>query len=110
MFYGVPFYNTYFNTFNVSCLFSGGINISLAFLELSSARGLRHRILSAILFPRNSPVASTVLWTTFLKAVFGASSFVLAEVSKFSSFFYRTLPNDKNPYPLTYFLVLGSIE
>ena len=53
---------------------------------------------SAILFPINSPV----LWNTFLEAVFKESGPV------FNNYFVCFLANDKNPYPLTYFL--GSTE
>ena len=53
-----------------------------------------------ILFPINSPA----LWTTFLEPVFKESS----PVSK--NCFLYFLVNDKNPSPLNYFLVLGSIE
>ena len=51
--------------------FSDGIIISLTFLEFSSITGFCFTILSAILFPINSPVASAPLWTsTFLEVVF----------------------------------------
>ena len=51
---------------------------------------------SPVLFLKNSPA----LWTTFLEVVFKESSPV------FSNYF---LANDKNPYLLTYFLVLASV-
>ena len=54
---------------------------------------------SAILFPKNSHA----LWATFLEAVFKVSS----PVSNNCLYF---LTNDKNRYPSTHFLVLGSIE
>ena len=41
------------------------------------------------------------LWTTFLKAVFTAPNPVS------NNCLLCLLGNDKNPYPLTYFLVLG---
>ena len=60
----------------------------------------------------NSPVGLTVLWTTFLKSVLAVSNPVFVEV--FSKFFLylldRYLTNGKNPYPLTYFCTIGSIE
>ena len=65
-----------------------------------------------ILFPINSLVASAALWTTFLEAVFRAYSPALVAVSNnyFSYLLDSFLSNEKNPYPLTYFLALGSIE
>ena len=69
-------------------------------------------ILSAILFPINSPVASAALLTNFLVAIYRASTrvFVAVPNNRFPYFIDRFLASDKNPYPLTYFLVLGSIE
>ena len=55
---------------------------------------------SAILFHKISPA----LWTTFLEAIFKESSLVS------NNCFLLFLANDKNLYPLTYFLVLGSTE
>ena len=55
---------------------------------------------SEILFPKNSPA----LWTTFLEAVFKES------IPVSNNYVLYFLGNDKNPYPLTYFLVLGSNE
>ena len=106
------FYNTCLNSFNFSSLFAGEIIISSTSPKLSSGTGFGFTILSAILFPMNSAVASVVLWTTFLEAVFRASSPVLVAVSNncFQYLSERFLANDKNPYPLTYFLLLGSIE
>ena len=53
-----------------------------------------------ILFPINS----LALWTTFLEVVFKESS----HVSNYCFLYF--LANDKNSYPLTYFLAVGSIE
>ena len=53
-----------------------------------------------------------LVWATLFGAVFSASSPVLAEVSD-NCFLYllnRFLAIDKNPHPLTYFLVLGFTE
>ena len=61
-------------------------------------------ILSAILFPINSPVASAALWSTFLEEVVKASSPVFNNC--FPYFLDRFLANDKNIYPLTYFISL----
>ena len=65
-----------------------------------------------MLFPINSPIASAALWTTFLEADFRASSPVFVAVSNncFPYLLDIFFVNDKNPYPLIYFLVLGSIE
>ena len=98
------FYNTCLNSFNISSLFSGGITIS--------STGFVYRILllynlvtaCAILSPKNS----LVLWTTFLEEVFKESSPVSNNC--FLCLLEKFLANDKNPYPLRYFLVLGSIE
>ena len=54
-------------------------------------------VLTAILFPKNSPA----LWTNFSEAVFKESS----PVSNYCFSYF--LANDKNPYP---YLVFGSIE
>ena len=62
------------------------------------------KILSAILFPINSPVASAALWATFLEVVFRTSSPV--SNTRFQYF----LRNSKNQYPLTHFLVLVSVK
>ena len=59
------FYNTCLNSFNTSTYLPGGIIISSTFPEFSSITCLGFTILSAILFPKNSPV----LYTTFLEAV-----------------------------------------
>ena len=81
-------------------LFSGGIIISStrSFFTILSSFDLVPA--SAILFPNNSPV----LGANFLETAFKESGPV------FNNYFLYFLPNDKNPYPLTYFLVLGSIE
>ena len=98
------FCNTYLNPFNIFSLFSGGIVISstgfvstiLSLYELVTA--------SAALFPKNS----TALLTTFLEAAFKASSPVS---NNYSLYLLENVPaNDKNSYPLTYFVVLDSIE
>ena len=50
-------YNTCLNSFNLSSLLCGGIATSSPFLEFISDIGFGFKILSAILFPMNSPVA-----------------------------------------------------
>ena len=74
--------------------FSGEITISSTFLEFSSAG------------------VSAALQTTFLDEVFRASYpiFVAASNTFLLYLLDRFLENDKNPYPLTYFLVIGLIE
>ena len=73
-------------------------------------------ILSTILLPTKSPVASAVFWITLFEAVFIASvvdflavsiSFWLYLLLKFLLIF---LAKEKNPYPFTYILSLGSSE
>ena len=61
MFYSVPVYNTFLNSFNITSRSSGGIFISSAFLEFASDTGFGLGIFSPILFPINSPFASAVL-------------------------------------------------
>ena len=69
-------------------------------------------MLSAILFPIKSPVASSVFQTTRLEVVFAASIPVFLAVS--INFLPYLLPNffayDKKPYSRMYFLNLGSVE
>ena len=70
-------------------------------------------ILSAILFPIKSPVASAGYWTTLFKAsIFDASIPVFVAVSinflPYSSADY--LENNKKSNPLTYFLNFGYVE
>ena len=88
------------NSFNISSLFSSGMIIfstGSCFTVLPSF----DLVTASATFPLKY---SPILWTTSLEAVFGASSPVS---NNCYSYF---LANDKNPYPLTYFIVLGSIE
>ena len=66
-------HNACLNSFSISCIFSGGTIIFLAFLKFISDTGFGFKIFLAILFTINSPVASAILWTTSLEAAFGAS-------------------------------------
>ena len=110
------FYNTCLNSLNISSFFSSGIIISSTFLEFSLITGFCFKIFSSfnlatactILFPINSLVSSAALWTTFLGAFFKASSPVSS--NQFLYFLDKFPANYKNPYPLTYFLVFGSID
>ena len=92
--------------------FSSEIIISSTFLESTSDSGFGFTILLAILFPINFPIALAALWATVLEAVFKTSSH--AFVAAFNNFFPELLDtflvNDKNPYPLIYFIVLGSTD
>ena len=66
----------------ICCLFSGGMYISSDLFIFSFSFVLPIGvILSAILFPIKSPVASTVFCTTLLEAVFAASIPVFVAVS-----------------------------
>ena len=73
-------------------------------------------ISSAILLPIKSPVASAVFWIALFEAVFIASvvDFLALSISFWLCLLFRFLPiflaNDKNPYPFTYILSVGSIE
>lgn len=64
-----------------------------------------------ILFPINSP-DTAALQTSFLKPVSATSSPVFVAVSNnlLPYLLDRFLENDKNQYPLTYSLILGSVE
>ena len=79
------FYNTFLNLFNILSLFSGEIIISSTGSCFSILSWLDVVTAPAILFPKISRALSN------------------------NCFLYFVV-NDKNPYPLTYFLVLGSIE
>ena len=59
------FYNTRLNSFNTFFLCSGGIIISLAFLERSSGASFGFTMLLAILFYINPLVASVSLGAIF---------------------------------------------
>ena len=85
---------------NISSLFSSEIIISSTGSCFSILSSFELVTASAILLPINSPA----LLTTFSEAAFTASNPVS------NNCFLYFLANDKNSYPLTYFLVLGSIE
>ena len=94
------FCNTLLNLFNILSLFSSRIIISYTGSYLTILSSSEYVTVSAILFPINSPALSI----TFLEAVFKESSPVS------NNWFLYFLTNYKNLYPLTYFLVLRSIE
>ena len=99
----------------IFCLFSGGMYISSGLFVFSFSFSFVlpiEVILSAILFPIKSPVASAVFYTTLLEAAFAVSIPVFVAVS--INFLLYLSPNflakGKKPYPLTYFLNFGSVE
>ena len=73
-------------------------------------------ILSAILLPIKSAVASAVFWIALFEAIFIASVVYFFAVSiifwlyLLLKFLPMLFAKDKNPYPFTYILSLGSIE
>ena len=72
--------------------------------------------LSAFFFTIKSLVASAVFWTALFEAVFIASAVDYFALSigfwpyLLLKFLLMFLAKDKNPYPFTYFLFIGSIE
>ena len=106
------FYDTCINSFSICCLFADDIAICSIFCKFISGRGFALTIVSAISFSINFPVASAVLWTTFLEAVFVASSpsFVAVSIRFFLYLSGESIANYKNPNLLTDFVVFGCIE
>ena len=90
------FYNTFLNLSNISSFFSDGIIISSTGSCFTILSSFDLVTASVIFFPIDSPA----LWANFLEA---------SSTISISCFLYF-LANDKNPYSLTYFLVLGSTE
>ena len=82
--------------FNIFSLSSDGIIISSTGSYFSILTSFDLVTASTILFPKSSSASKT----TFLEA----------SNPLFNNCFLYFLANDKNPYPLTYFLVAGSIE
>ena len=95
------FYNNCLNLFIISFLISGRLIISSTFLGFLSSFTISSLFDLVTASPVSFPKNSLALWTTFLETVFTASSLY--------PIILYFLANDKNPYPLTYF-VLGSIE
>ena len=89
-------YNIFLNLSNICSIFSSGIIILSTALCFSILLLFNVVIASVILFPKNSPG----LWTKCLEA-FGPVS------NNCVLYFFA---NNKNSYPLTYFLVLGSVK
>ena len=94
-------YNTFLNLLTFHFFFFGGIIISSTGYCFAILSLFFLVIASAILFPINLPV----LWTTFLEEVVFKTSSPVS--NNYSLCFFA---NDKNSYPLTYCLALGSIE
>ena len=97
----------------ICCLFYGGMYISSGLFVFSFSFDLPIKvILSAVLFPIKSLVASAVFCTTLLEVVFAASIRVFVAVSiNFLPYLSPSfLVNDKKLYPFTYFLNFGSVE
>ena len=90
------FHNTLLNFLNISSLFSGGIIIFSTGSCFTILLSFDLATVYEILFSINS----TALWTTFLEA----------SIPVPNNCFLYFLVNYKNPYRLTYSLVLGFIE
>ena len=92
--------------------FSGAIITSSISFKFSLGGAFDFTILSAISFPKNSPIASAALCATFLITVFKPSNPAFSAVLNncIRYLLDKFFPNDKNPYPLTHFVILGSIE
>ena len=90
-------------------LLSGGITIYSTFLELLSITSFSFTILSAILFPINSAIASatlrTIFWKEFLERL--ALFYYQYVIINMPYLLDRFLANKKNPYS---FIYSGSIE
>ena len=93
----------------ICCLFSGGMEITSGLFVFSFVLPIEV-ILSAILLPIRSPVASAVFCTTLLEAVFAASIpvFVAVSINLLPYLSLNFLANDRKSYPCTYFLNFGS--
>ena len=90
-------------------LLSGGITIYSTFLEFLSITSFGFTMLSAILFPINSAIASATLRTIFLKEFLErlALFYYQYPIINIPYLLDRFLANNKNPYSFTY---SGSIE
>ena len=91
-------YNT---SLNISSLFPVGIIISSTAFAFTILSCFDLATASAVLFPINPPAASAAFWLIFLEAVFKVSSPVSNNC--LLCLLERSLANDKNTYPLTYF-------
>ena len=94
----------YYNTsLNIPSLFPVGIIISSTGFAFTILSSFDSATVSAVLFPINPPAASAAFWPIFLEAVFKVSS--LVSNNCFLYLLEGSLANDKNTYPLTFFLV-----
>ena len=112
VFCDIRFHNTCLNSFNISCLFPSGITISSTFLEFTSDLGFDFIIFSVfhlLLIPLLPRLSYALI---FLGEVFVACSLVFQQypIIFFLYLLDKFLVNVKNPYSLTYFLVLDSVE
>ena len=89
------------NSFNISCLFSGGIIFPSAFLEFSLVQVLAAQFFQYILFFINSPVASAVLWTTFWKQFL---HHLVQFLQQYRIIFFRICWKDLSRVPKTHIL------
>ena len=105
-------HSLYLYSFNISRLLSGGITISSTFLEFISKLGIGFRIFSSSFFVSIFLLLLLFYGLLFLEAV--VTGFTPIFVALSNNFFPYLqdgfLANDKDPYQLIYFLVLGSIE
>ena len=101
------FYNTFLNLFNISSLSSSGIIICSTFLAFSSVFTILtsfNLVTASVLsyFRITHLLYGLLFWRQFLKHL------VLYPLIVFQSInLIANDKNDKNSYPLTYFLVLG---
>ena len=125
LFFDIPLLYHYIslNSSIISCLFSGDMYLSFGVSDSSLASlfcgfldfSETVVILSAILLLIKSSVTSAVFRIVLFKAVFIASVAVFFPYQEvfddiYCLNFYPFFAKDKNPYPFTYILSLGSIE
>ena len=112
------YYYTNLNSSIICSLFSGdiyvfiGFSISFSFCERDSLVNFLESlvVLSAILLPIKSPVASSVFWIAVFETVFIVLVVDFLAVSRrFWLSYCLCFSKDKNWYSFTYILSLGSI-
>ena len=87
---------------------TGGIIISATGLVFTILSLYNLATASTVSFLKNLPVASAALLVTFLEVFIPV--FVAVSNYCFRYLIEKVQANNKNPWPLTYFLVLGYIE
>ena len=115
LFFGIPL--LYYYT-SICCLFPGDMNLS--FSTSDSSLGLLFCgfldfletlvIFSAILFPIKSPVTSAVFEEVFIASVIDFLHYQEVFDHIYCLIVYKFFARDKNPFPFTSILSLGSIE